>query len=153
MKIYRSKDKQKTTLLFSKKITLKKPLKSSGLEMEKSRNTPTESNIKYALCPDNITMREAFEIRYSLLEIYYISQHTRPNITYGVTYLSRFQNNPNKEHYAKVKRIIRYLGGTLNYGLLFIKAKIYIDTLMHHVGRRQKSTTDYCFMICEKVVQ
>lgn len=60
-------------LLFSKKTTLKKPLKSSGLKMAKLRNTSTEFNIKYALCPDNITMREAFEIRYSLLEICYIS--------------------------------------------------------------------------------
>lgn len=66
---------------------------------------------------------EMFKIRYRKLigSLLYKSQHIRLNLTYAMNYLSRFQNNPTEEYYAKANRIIRYLGGTIDYGLPFAK--------------------------------
>ena len=44
---------------------------------------------------------------------------TRPDICYAVTILSRYNHNPNAKHIAAVKRVIRYLKGTLNYGITY----------------------------------
>jgi len=49
----------------------------------------------------------------------YLSQCTRPDITYAISYLSRFNQNPNLTHWKSVKRVLRYLKATINYKLEF----------------------------------
>jgi hypothetical protein len=42
--------------------------------------------------------------------------HTRPDISFAVGYVSRFMEHPTVEHLNAVKRILRYIAGTLDYG-------------------------------------
>jgi len=44
---------------------------------------------------------------------------TRPDIAYVVSMVSRFLNQPQKEHWKAVKRIFRYLKGTTDVGLIY----------------------------------
>ncbi|XP_066320082.1 secreted RxLR effector protein 161-like [Miscanthus floridulus] len=43
--------------------------------------------------------------------------HTQPDLTFSVGYVSRFMQRPTTEHQQAVKRIIRYVAGTLDHGL------------------------------------
>jgi len=43
--------------------------------------------------------------------------HTRPDLTFAVGYVSRFIQRPTTEHEQAVKRILRYVAGTSDYGL------------------------------------
>ena len=43
---------------------------------------------------------------------------TRPDISFAVNKMSRFMHQPTDEHWTLVKRILRYLSGTVNDGLL-----------------------------------
>ncbi len=43
---------------------------------------------------------------------------TRPDIAHAVAMCCRFTANPNVTHLTAAKRILRYLWGTSNYGLL-----------------------------------
>jgi hypothetical protein len=45
--------------------------------------------------------------------------HTRPDLAYSVGYVSRFLQRPTTEHEQAVKRIIRYVAGTLDHGLYY----------------------------------
>jgi hypothetical protein len=45
--------------------------------------------------------------------------HTIHELTYSMCYLSRFIEEPNVEHLSVVKRVLRYVAGTLDYGLLY----------------------------------
>ena len=45
--------------------------------------------------------------------------NTRPDITYSVSYLSRFVDKPSSEHLVAAKRILRYLKGTVNFRILY----------------------------------
>ena len=45
--------------------------------------------------------------------------NTRPDIVYSVSYLSRFMDKPSSEHLEAAKTILRYLKGTLNFGILY----------------------------------
>ena len=47
------------------------------------------------------------------------STATRPDIAAAVGTLSHYMSNPSKDHWIAVKRLLRYLKGTLNYGLRF----------------------------------
>ena len=49
--------------------------------------------------------------------------HRRPEISYGVGVISRFMTRPKHYHLAAAKRIMRYLKGTENCGILFPNQK------------------------------
>ena len=51
----------------------------------------------------------------------YLSVSTRPDITYAVNTLARFTSKPTKEHWTALKRLLRYLRGTLTHGILYTK--------------------------------
>ena len=84
--------------------------------------------------------------------------HSRPDIAYGVGLVNRYMNDPRTSHMATAKRILRYVKGTLDYGLLFSKAN-------HNQGIRligfsdadwsgdvedNKSTTGYVFKLLDQ---
>ena len=48
---------------------------------------------------------------------------SRPDIMFSVCLCARFQSCPKESHYVAVKRIFRYLKGTLNLGLWYARGK------------------------------
>jgi len=49
----------------------------------------------------------------------YLIVQTRPDIYFTVIVLSRFNQNPNAKYLTIAKRVLRYLKGTLEYGLTY----------------------------------
>lgn len=49
----------------------------------------------------------------------YLSNNTRPDITFSVSQVARFTSNPKKSHAVAIKRIVRYLAKTWDKGLHF----------------------------------
>ena len=47
--------------------------------------------------------------------------HTRPDITFVVGYVSRFMDDPREDHWAVVKRLLCYVKGTVDQGIIFPK--------------------------------
>lgn len=50
---------------------------------------------------------------------------TRPDISYAVNHVSQFLHNPTVDHFMAVKRILRYVKGTINFGLTFSPSSDY----------------------------
>ena len=48
---------------------------------------------------------------------------SRPDILFSVCLCARFQSDPRESHLTDVKRILRYLKGTTNLGLCYIRSK------------------------------
>ena len=44
---------------------------------------------------------------------------TRPDIMYAVSLISRFMETPKETHWQVAKRILRYVNGTKEYGVLY----------------------------------
>ena len=44
---------------------------------------------------------------------------TRPDIVYSVGLLSKYMEKPKESHWLAAKRILRYIKGTVDFGLLF----------------------------------
>ena len=51
----------------------------------------------------------------------YLANGTRPDIAFAVNLLARFSSAPTKRHWNGIKRILRYLRGTIDLGLYFQK--------------------------------
>ena len=47
----------------------------------------------------------------------YLASATSPDIAFAVSKLSRITSNPGDDHWRALKRVMRYLLGTMNYGL------------------------------------
>ncbi|XP_066354432.1 uncharacterized mitochondrial protein AtMg00810-like [Miscanthus floridulus] len=47
--------------------------------------------------------------------------HTRPDIAFAMGYVSRFMEDPREDHWAMVKRLLRYVKGMVDHGIIFPK--------------------------------
>lgn len=56
----------------------------------------------------------------------YLAVSMRPDISYAVNFMSQFNMNYTEEHWVAAKRILRYLRGTLDYGLLYQKTDVQL---------------------------
>ena len=52
-----------------------------------------------------------------------MTSHHCPDITFAVSSLSRFANNPGKPHWMLMKRVIGYVKATREYGILYRPSK------------------------------
>ncbi|XP_073364593.1 retrovirus-related Pol polyprotein from transposon TNT 1-94 [Aegilops tauschii subsp. strangulata] len=77
--------------------------------------TPMEERLK--LSRDSTTEEvDATQYRRLVGSLRYLT-HTRPDLAFSVGYVSRFMERPTSEHQQAVKRIVRYVAGTLDHGL------------------------------------
>jgi len=82
---------------------------------------------------------------------------SRPNIMFSVCMCARFQSNPKQSHLSAVKRIIRYLLGTINLGLWYPKNSTcnligYSDSDFAGSKIDRKSTSGTCQFIGSTLV-
>jgi len=75
---------------------------------------------------------------------------TGPDITFAVSLLSRFMHYASKLHFQATKKIVRYIKGTMNYGIKFSHLNNFMlhghsDNNWAGFVDDMKSTTGYCF--------
>ena len=75
--------------------------------------------------------------------------HTRPNIAYSVSVISRFMHDPREPHLQVAYRVLHYLKGNPRKGILFKKndtlaLEAYIDADYAGSIVDRRSTTGYC---------
>lgn len=92
-----------------------------------------------------VTNEADFLYKKAIGSLLYLSLFTRPDISFFVGYLSRFQANPQQYHWKLVKRVFRYLKGTSQLGLKYTAGSptlsCYCDADFAGDKKSQKSTT------------
>jgi hypothetical protein len=85
--------------------------------------------------------------------------HTRPNIAYSVRVLSRYSHNPSETHCNLIKRVLRYVAGTMDIGLTFQKGGLdtndligYSDSDFAGLKDKRHSTGGYIFSLAGGVI-
>lgn len=78
--------------------------------------------------------------------------NTRPDICYAVNTLSQFMVELKRVHWAAAKHVLRYIQGTVDYGLLYTRSKDirlsgFTDADWAGSSMDRKSTSGYCFNI------
>ncbi|GKF33004.1 hypothetical protein Tco_0106204, partial [Tanacetum coccineum] len=82
---------------------------------------------------------------------------SRPDLVQAVCYCARYQARPTQRHLKEVKRIFKYLKGTINMGLWYPKDSGFELTAFSdadHAGclDTQKSTSRGIQFLCDKLV-
>ena len=129
-----------------------KILQKFGMRDSKPISTPVNPDVKLVPCQSSEDVCDQQLYQAVVGSLLYLSTKTRPDIAYGVGCAARFCAKPTKEHWTAVKRILRYLKGTSNLGLLYSSTTSseivgYSDAdWAGDVGDR-KSTSGYVFML------
>jgi hypothetical protein len=93
------------------------------------------------------------QLRYSQIigSLMYLASATRPDIAYAVSNLSRFVSNPGSEHWRAFERVMRYLVGTMNYGINYSGdpkvSEGYSDANWISNADELKATSGYVFTL------
>ncbi|KAK4352525.1 hypothetical protein RND71_028043 [Anisodus tanguticus] len=82
---------------------------------------------------------------------------TRPDIAYAVQHVCLFMHAPREPHFTDLKRIIRYVKGTLDYGLhlypsALTKLLSYTDVDWAGCPDMRHSTSGYCVFLEDNLI-
>ena len=128
-------------LLLKQPEYAKNLLKKAGMWDSKAKQSPMEtrhmlSKTTGVELKDDDPRRAAYgETVGALL---YLSTHTRPDLAYPVGVLSRFMAKPTDAHFQAMKKVLRYLKGTWDMGLMF-----KFRPEMHEKGVQAYTEADY----------
>ena len=128
----------------------KKILEESGMSECNAVQAPMDSGLKLSMAKDEQSVDEK-EYRRQIGCLRYLI-HTRPDLSYSVGVLSRYMHEPKVSHAGALKQVLRYLKGSMSYGLSYKKAgrrelEGYVDS-GHNIDEDDgRSTTGHIFYL------
>ncbi len=92
----------------------------------------------------------------------FISCWSRPDITFTVNKLCKYMSNPGETHWRQLKHLIRYLAGTIDWGIHYDFGKIttsqfnrlhgYSDSSFADCPDTSRSTLAYAFFLGTAII-
>lgn len=104
-------------LCYSQKSMINKVLEKFGMTDCKGVNTPLEQG--FIITPEDEAHYVDVPFRELIGSLMYISICSRPDITYAVSYLSRYLDKPNNKVWMAGKRVLRYLHETEAMSIMY----------------------------------
>ena len=152
------RDRKRGKLTISQSKYLEGILKRFNMEHCKPVSTPLEPGKHFQNLPEEETATNIHEYQKLIGCLTYVTTATRPDLASAVGILSKFMSKPGKEHWQGAKRVLRYLKGTINYGLVFqskdstCEVVGYSDADWASDVNTRRSTSGYVFQINESTV-
>lgn len=147
------RDRINHSIFINQSTYIRKLLNRFNMSDSKLVSIPADPNSLLSLTknesvPDiNIPYREAIG------SLMFLTQLTRPDISYVVNFLSRFTVCYSTEHWTALKRIFRYLQGTIDHGILYKRTEqensltAYSDADYAADTESRRPTSGYVFTI------
>ena len=130
-------------------------MKKFGLESASSVRTPMSPNIKLTI--DLLgKIVDSFLYRNIIGSLFYLTA-SKPDISYNVGMCARYQANPKKSHMIALKRIIKYVKTTVDFGVWYNKDTNdvlvgYSDANWARNADDRKSILGGCFYVGNNLV-
>ena len=150
-------DRSQGLLGLSQKSYINKILERFNMEKCSSGVVPIQKGDKFNLmqCPKNELEREQMRnIPFASVvgSLMYAQTCTRPDISFAVGVLGRYQSNPGLDHWKATKKIFRYLQGTKDHMLTYKRSDHlevigYSDSDFAGCVDTRKSTFGYLFLL------
>jgi hypothetical protein len=110
------------TCMFNQSKYIENVLERFNMKDCKPVSTPINSSVKLTKDMSPKTEEEISEMtsipyRSAVGSLIYLVTGTRPDIAVAVGEVAKFSNNPGKQHWMAVKRILRYLKETVKFGI------------------------------------
>lgn len=96
-------------------------LERFGMSDCKPVGTPSDTSVKLStkIVNDKIDLTGKIPYQEAVGSLLHLTWGTRPDIAFAVNDVSRFNAKHSSEHWQAVKRIMRYLKGTTELGLVY----------------------------------
>lgn len=98
-------------------------LERFGMVESKPVGTPLDKNVKFS---DDLTRIDNVPYQELIGSLMYLAVSTRPDISFAVSFLSQFNNSHTTEHWSAAKRVLRYLKGTIDLNLTYVRDKMFL---------------------------
>ncbi|XP_044511268.1 secreted RxLR effector protein 161-like isoform X1 [Mangifera indica] len=126
------------------------------MQDSKSYKTPMAANTKLFI-GDSEPYSDPTQYRSTIGALQYLTM-TRPDLSFVVNKLSQFLKNPSQLQWQACKRVLRYIKGTLSFGLLIKPAKcfsikVYIDADWAGNLSDRRSTSGFAMYFGGNLVQ
>ena len=114
--------------------------------------TPISSPMEQGMKFTKHTGKPISQLEYAKIigSLMYAMTCTRPDIAFAVGKLSRFTSNPGPQHWLAIRRVLRYLKGTINYGITYsgepLILKGYFDASWNTNEEDNSSTSGWVFV-------
>jgi len=95
----------------------------------KTKATPCDLNVNRAGMDDSVELEDPKLYREMVGTLIYIMTGTRPDLCYVVTLLSQHMARPTAAHFGLAKHVFRYLKGSLDFGLKFVKSTDHLRVI------------------------
>lgn len=151
------RDRSQGLLSLSQKGYINKVLKRYGMDKCSIGKAPIQKGDQFSKmqCPKNELERKEMErIPYASVvgSLNYVQTCTRPDISFAVGMLGRYQSNPGMDHWKAAKKVLRYLQGTKEYMLSYrrsdnIEIIGYSDSDYAGCVDSRKSMFGYLFLL------
>ena len=129
----------------------KELLKKLQMAESKAVETPSDPSMKLTKKTENEEEFNKVKYQSAVGSLLYLSTRTRPDIAYAVGNSARYCSEPTNSHWCAVKRILRYLRGTTDLGLLYRPDNTnlcgYSDADWAGDINDRKSTSGYVFIM------
>jgi hypothetical protein len=117
-----------------------------------------------AVSDNDIKFMNELPYREAIGSLLWLSMGTRPDITYAVSQVAKFNSDPGPQHWKAVKRIFQYIQQTVGYGIKFrrcgdettVKNFININAIKGYVDAdhardpdSRRSVTGYMFILAD----
>ena len=145
-------DHKNDTVWIGQKTYTNSILKRFGMECAKSISTPVNTSVKLLKGTEDSEYFDREIYQSAVGSLLYLATKTRPDIAFAVGNVARYTNKPTRQHWTAIKRIFRYLRGTMNLGLLYVKSNsknliAYSDADWGGDQNDFRSTSGYIFQL------
>ena len=151
------RDKHNKRMKLHQAQYLTKLLEKFGMQDCKPVATPVDQSTKLLPNKGQPVNKEQYQALIGGLT--YAVTATIPDLAHALGTVNQFCSNPGEEHWKAAKRILRYIKGTIDFGITFdgnkesdVKLKGYVDADWGSNSNGRKSQSGYLFTVCGEVI-
>jgi hypothetical protein len=129
-------------------------LEEFGIKDTKAKHLPLSPSINLSdENSPNLNRESHSEFRQIIGKLTYLASGTRPDIQFSVNRLSQHLATPRKVHLEAAKHVLRYVAGTLNYGITYCpdirgsKGPMGYSDASYANAETSRSTSGYVFLL------
>ncbi|KAK2428549.1 putative mitochondrial protein [Trifolium repens] len=138
------------TIFISQSKYARNIIKKFGMDNAAHKRTPAPTHLKLTKDEKGISVDQSL-YRSMIGSLLYLTA-SRPDITYAVGVCARYQADPKVSHLTQVKKILKYVNGTSDYGIMYSHCENstlygYCDADWAGSADDRKSTSGGCFFL------
>lgn len=157
-----TRDRDNRIIHLNQKTYIENMVKKFNLDFKEGCSVPLDPKVKLSKKMEPQTEKERREMKHvpyreAVGTLMFLAVSTRPDIATAVSIVSRYLNNPGKDHWNAVKQIIRYVNQTKQFNLQLggkaeLKLSAYADADWAGCVDSRRSNTGFIIMLGNSVI-